>query len=229
MNKDNSKNRKVKLETAKITVGASTSVTAEVEKRHLAISNKKRCKKILAKSKKTEKDIIDFLISLHLLLEVNLSAFYRQIVNSKGLSKLTPKNPYKVIKELDEISFIDKTILFIYFSNIKFNSNKEEAIKHHSIIQQLKTFCGVRNKLLHGHAIAERKGRGIEAESEAKKVVSKKMMDRQINLFIDICKGVGFYLDCLESGLTDSGKDQFKKAYLDYEFLEDYINNENKK
>ena len=57
--------------------GVSASCT--IESVYLILSNKKKCNELLKKSELTENDIIDFYISLHLVLEVSLNSLYRKL------------------------------------------------------------------------------------------------------------------------------------------------------
>lgn len=69
------------------------------------------------KDARTKEDIMDFLISLHLVLEIGLNAFYRQVIFSE-LQKTIEQT--KVADNLDKINFIDKTILFFYLPHFDF-------------------------------------------------------------------------------------------------------------
>lgn len=87
------------------------------ESLYLMLSNKAKCQQLFQKDNRTEEDITDFLVSLHLVLELGLNAFFRQIILiqlQKGISRID------VADNLDKISFIDKACLFVYMPQYNF-------------------------------------------------------------------------------------------------------------
>lgn len=197
------------------------SVRARIESEHLITSNKEKCSEILGKEKRSEEDIIDFYISLHLVLEVSLNAFFRYLSTSR-IKKRIPE--FKVIKNLDAINLIDKTILFIYNSPFNFASELGEATKWHSIIGKMRNFSEVRNKLIHGHSISTivTDGKIDPEHSEAREMLSESGLKVQIEDFQFIMEGMRFYFDHIyyeDIEFSDSYKSDLKEGYLDDSFL----------
>ncbi len=194
-------------------------IIAKTESTHLLNSNKEKCKQLISFSKLGDNDIIDTLISLHLVLEVGLNHFYRHL---SLLSIKKDISHQEVIKNIDNISFIDKTVLFIYNSKFNFDSPEKliKAAECHKIINRLRDFAGVRNKLLHGHSISTiYYGEGRKERSSLKEKINLKFLNQQIKTFRLIMEGLRFYLDCLESSLTEQGKKDFKESFLDDSFI----------
>jgi len=200
--------------TEKMTIG--DSVSARTESWHLITSNKKRCTQILQKDTLTEEDIIDLLIALHVVLEVSLNSLFRNL-SLMGIKKGIDE--FEIAKNIDEINFIHKTTLFIYNAKFDFNGKLDEATRYHSIIGKLKDFAAPRNKLLHGHTISTVFAAGSQRHSSLRMNVTRSSLNNQIQKFREILEGVRFYLDCLDSSLTQSGKESFKREYLDDSFL----------
>lgn len=192
-------------------------ITSRLESDYLIVSNKKKCKELLNESELSEEDIIDTLISLHIVLEAGLNTLYRHLVLlsiEKSLDKL------KIIENIDQISFIDKTALFIYNSKFNFEGKKEKAEEYHKIIGMIKDFSTVRNKLIHGHSISTIHTMGRERkDSSLKKKINLDFLKQQVSKFCFILKGLRFYLDCLDSSLSETGKEDLKREYLNDEFL----------
>jgi len=189
-----------------------------LESSHLIKKNKRTCNHLLAPEIYTEENIIDFLISLHIVLEVSLNSLFRSLLKSQ-IEK--PVGRLEIIKNLDNISFIDKTILFIYNSKFDFGDELDKAKKYHKIIDKMKQFSKVRNKLLHGHSISTLfPHEGSERASEVRTSLSKKNVEKQIELFKFILEGMRYYIDCLEGDFTPEGKEHLKKEFLDDDFFE---------
>lgn len=176
-------------------------IKKRIESDYLLISNRNKCKKLLMSSDLDENDIIDGLISLHMVLEVGLNALYRHL----SLSSLKKQvDHFKVIENLDNISFIDKTILFIYNSRFNFIGKEDFANKYHGIISRIKDFAHLRNKLLHGHSISTIPKKGEKTYSRLKKEINLDTLKKQITQFCFIIEGMRFYLNCLDSALTEA-------------------------
>ena len=190
-----------------------------LESDYLIIKNKRTCNHLLAVEKNTEENIIDFLISLHIVLEVSLNSLFRHLtINQikKSVGKL------KVIKNLDNISFIDKTVLFIYNSNFDFGDNVDKATKYHEIIGKMKQFSEARNKLLHDHSVSTLfPHEGLERDSEVRALLSEENVKKQIKLFKFILEGMRYYIDCLEGDFTSNRKENLKKEFLNDDFFKE--------
>ncbi|KKW41645.1 MAG: hypothetical protein UY92_C0015G0057 [Candidatus Magasanikbacteria bacterium GW2011_GWA2_56_11] len=190
---------------------------------YLIISNKLKVSKLINKSPLTEEgDFIDILIGLHIILEVGLNSFFRQVSLlsiKKNIDRL------EIMDNIDKVGFIDKTILFIYNSKFDFGTEIEEAIKHHKIIGILRNFAETRNKLLHGHAIAtfHTEENRIPRLSRSRKILNLNFLQEQITRFRKILAGMRFYLDHLDSPITESGKQDLAESYLDDSFIPEAV------
>lgn len=198
------------------------SVTSRIESVHLMTSNRKKCTDMLSmwilNKQISEDEIIDFFISLHLVLEASLNAFFRTIIID-NMKKSIPK--YKVIDNLDGITFIDKVIMYIYYSEFNFVDN-DVATKYHSVIGSIKHFSNVRNKLLHGSSISTIYVSEQEtSHSTTKLLLTPAKVLEQIENFRFIMEAVTFYLDASITSFTDSGKNSLKLEYLDSSFLKE--------
>lgn len=195
------------------------SIIARTESEYLIISNRKRCAEILSrKNKLPENDIIDAFISLHLVLEVGLNTFYRHLF-LLGIRK--DVNGIEVIKNLDDVSFIDKTIMFIYTEHFHMDSQRDvdELTRHHSILGEMRRFSEMRNKLLHGHSISTIFKGENSHHTKLRKNITMDGLNAQIDSFKRIMKGMRAYVDRLSSALTTEGKETLKQAYLSSDFL----------
>ena len=198
------------------TIKISDSYKVRSESGYLVSSNQQKCADLVKDSDLDENNIIDVLISLHIILEAGLNAFYRNIVLMSLKKEL---GEFEVMENVDKVSFIDKTVSFIYFSKFDFDGKLSEAKKYHSIIDALKDFCAIRNKLLHGHSISTIFDGEKNRHSELKGKITLDMLMEQMKKFRFILEGMRFYFDCLQSNITPSGKESFKKEYLSDDFL----------
>ena len=191
-------------------------ITMFKESQYLIISNKEKCSYLAGESELDFNDIVDCFISLHIVLEVSLNFLYR---NLSLLSMKKTIDSFKIMENIDNINFIDKTILFIYNSKFNFNGKLDKATEYHKIIGTMRDFSNVRNKLLHGHSISTIYEQEEKSHSNLKKKISLECLGEQIKKFRFIMEGMRFYLDCLDSNLTEQGKEDFKKEYLNDDFL----------
>jgi len=193
-------------------------ISMRTESGYLISSNKERCSILIRDSDLSANDMIDIFISLHLVLEVSLNAFFR---NLSLLSIKKDVDTFEIIKNVDSVNFIDKTIMFIYNSKFNFTSEEElrEATRYHSIIGNLKNFSAMRNQLLHGHSISTVFDGRANRHSRLKQDINLENLKNHVAKFRFIFEGMRFYLDKLDSSLTVSGKKDFKGAYLSDDFL----------
>lgn len=198
------------------TVNISESISARTESNYLIISNKDKCKNALQRKNLSDEDKIDFLISLHIVMEVSLNSLFRNL-SLMQIQKTI--NKLEIAENIDKINFIDKTVLFIYNYHYDFQGRIDMADKYHSIIGKLRNFAETRNRLLHGHTISTIYQNGQQQNSRARSLLSDEAVIGQIKLFKEIFEGLCFYLDHIKSSLTDSGKNSLKSSYLDDNFL----------
>ncbi len=198
------------------TIKIEDKLSIKKESHYLIISNKEKCKDLILNSPLDDNNIVDILISLHIVLEVSLNALYRNIASSYLKDTM---DELKIMEDIDSVSFIDKTRMFICWSKFNFGNKRKEAREFYKIIHEMKLFSDVRNKLLHGHSISIVLNDGVRKSSETQGKLNPKFLNQQIKRFCFIMKGMRFYLDCLESEFTDDGKKSYKEAFLDDSFL----------
>jgi len=193
-------------------------IKISIESLYLLLSNRSKCKELLNKDHLDENDMIDIYVSLHIVLETSLNALHRQIIKSQIVK---PIDELEVVNNIDKIGFIEKTILFIYNSQFKFNGDLEKAAMHHKIIGKMRNFAGVRNKLLHGHSISSLViDEKIERKSDTRLNLEEKKLRVQIKNFITINEGMKFFLDHVDNkSWSRSYVEDLKKQYLDYDFI----------
>jgi len=196
-------------------INITDSVSFTLESNHLLQSNKEKITKLLCRSDLNRNDLIDIFIGLHIVLEVGINTLFRKLI-TPTLKK--DVDVYIMTENLDNINFIDKTVMFIYYSKFDF-SDITKATEYHKIIGKLKAFSEMRNRLLHGHAISSTSKDGKSSQSTLIKNLNLSKLQSQIMDFRYILDGICFYLDALESNLTKDGKESYKKAYLDQSFL----------
>lgn len=206
-----------------IIVSEPVNVTANVnpleirtESEYLVTSNKEKCRLLLSGRDLNEADIIETFISLHLVLEVSLNSLFRRL-SLIGMKKTISE--IKVAENIDRINFRDKMVLFIYNSKFNFADDLDKATSYHNIIEKLKNFSEIRNKLLHGYSIIEISSEDKIEQSPLKKKINLECLGEQIKKFKFILEGMRFYLDRLESDLSQGEKETFKNSYLDDSFL----------
>lgn len=200
-----------------------------LESTHLIKTNKWKCEKIFKEGNFSENNIIDILISLHLILEIGINGLFRV------MSRPTFKKNVDIMErmeKIDNINFIDKVTMFIYFGNFDFSDTPNfknrlnEATKYHKIIGTLKDFAQVRNSLLHGHALSEIRDLNAnnKRDTKTKAKLNEDFLDKQIKKFEFILDGVAFYLDCYEKDrITTDAKAGWFGAYLEKGFLYHYF------
>lgn len=207
---------RMKAQGGQYKMSISDRVSSKLESGYLIVSNKEKCNNLISNSELSDNNIVDVLIGMHIVLEVSLNTLYRYLISSVIKKDV---DEFEIMKNIDSVSFIDKTILFIYNSKFNFGDKLSEASKYHSIINTMRDFSGVRNKLLHGHSISTIFDGQKNRHSEVKKMLNPDFLREQIKKFCFIMKGMRFYIDCLDSGLTPAGKKQYKKSFLDDSFL----------
>lgn len=196
-------------------VTLSDSVSMTLESNYLLISNKKKLTDLISNSELNRNDLIDIFIGLHIVLEVGINTLFRKIITptlKKGI------DVYDMTGNLDNVNFIDKTIMFIYYSKFNFD-DISKATEYHKIIGKLKAFAEMRNNLLHGHSISSTSKDGIKSQSKLISNLNLSKLQSQIIDFRFVLNGMCFYLDALESNLTQEEKNELKKACLDQSFL----------
>jgi hypothetical protein len=182
---------------------------------HLLEVNKEICKRINLKPYKSPDDIIDFLIALHMVLEISLNGLIREVV-VENLQKTIDRS--KIVDNLDRISFIDKTVMFLYMEHYDFGLDIDKADENHKIIGLIKSFSEARNKLMHGSMIGSFDDSLNSNDSVATRLLNSGYLEEQIKKFKDIVAGMTFYIDHLIQGNID--KTVLIVKFLDVHFLD---------
>jgi len=198
--------------------GSLLSITSE--ERLVWSLNIKRCLNLLRKEELSDEDIVDALISLHLVLEVSLNNFFRDLLPYR----LNNIENFKIIEHLDNISFIDKTKMFIYTSDFDFKEDDSNEVKRYdNLIERLIEFARVRNVLLHGHTVMSVQNfEGKNAISKARGVISQKTLERQVDIFKYVIDGMRFYVERLKSHEPEK---LLALSFLDYQSFPDKYKN----
>jgi len=198
------------------TIKIKDSMKVRSESGYLISSNKEKCARIISESDINTNDIIDCLVSLHIILEVSLNTFYRHIALASLKKDI---NEFEVMENVDRINFIDKTILFIYNANFDFKEELIKAAEYHKIINTLKDFSELRNKLLHGHSISTIFDGEKNLDSKLKSKINLSCLSEQIKKFRFILEGMRFYLNHLDVRGDIINKEFLKDNYLSDDFL----------
>ncbi len=132
---------KLKAEAGDFGVNLSESISLELKSNYLLISNKDKVQIILSKLNPNRNEIIDAYIGLHLILEIGINNFFREIIIPTFQKKVSK---YKMIKDIDNISFSDKVTMFVYYSKFNF-ADIEKATEYQKIVGMTRHFGKVRN------------------------------------------------------------------------------------
>jgi hypothetical protein len=192
------------------------NISMELKSNYLLKNNKEKVANILKKANLENIDrneIIDVYVGLHLILEIGINNFFREIIVptfKKNIDK------YKMIKDIDNICFSDKITMFVYYSKFNF-LDIPKATEYQKIIGKTKHFGKTRNWLLHGHIISSTSTNGKTEESDLFKELTIKKLNDHISDFIFIMKGIHFYIDSLDQ--KPENIDALIKDYLDFSFL----------
>ncbi|MFO7807508.1 MAG: hypothetical protein R6V40_03780 [Candidatus Moraniibacteriota bacterium] len=198
------------------------SVTMTVKSGHLIKSNKERCKGILQKEpeERSRNDFIDFFVSLHIVLELSLNDFFREVVKDK-FEPLSHNGTYSGVNVFDNVDFLSKTVMFIFFSPISLDAKEiKEEYKVDKIRKKINDFNGIRNKILHGHVVEQRSKDSKLEDSSLWAELNNKKMEGQIKNFKDIIDGISFYFDHVNY-FPNKKKEKIKNEYLNYDFLDE--------
>jgi hypothetical protein len=194
-----------------ISIGESVSIKIESN----AFLNKKRndCHEILIKENPKELDIMEFLLNLHIVLEIGINSFFRNYY-----SYITTIDCIKKNHTIDEINFKDKIKFFLISNIFIFNSGEDKINinkKSEQIIQQIITFSQIRNKIIHGHSVSETD----QEKSKLRKKLTNKSMTDQITIFKEIISSLNFFIGKVESKINKKQIEMFQKNFLSDNFL----------
>jgi hypothetical protein len=200
-------------------INISEKNTIILESQYLLISNRAKCKELFNQKDISENQLIDFYISLHIVLEVGINSFFRQIIRMHTAFNSIIGDEI-IRKNTDNISFLDKVSMYIHFVNFELSGDLEIAKKHLSIIGKIKDFNFIRNNLLHGHSISQFNLDNSETKkSKTKQLLTVDKMNNQVKLFLEIIEGLIFYFNKHKSGIKESGKESLIECFLDTTFL----------
>ncbi len=191
-----------------------------LESTYLIRKNRAICQKLITEGNFSENNIIDILISLHLVLEIGINGLFH-VISLKSFEK--DIDMLDIMENVDKIGFIEKINMFIYFGSFNFDKKLDKATKYHKILNTLKDFTYVRNALLHGHSIMTiyefQKG-SKEKSTRMKDKLNKIFLQEHIKQFKFIMDGIGFYLECYETDkISVDIKSGWYGTYLNTGFL----------
>jgi hypothetical protein len=199
-------------------ISVRESISIRKESSYLLQSHRERVQRLLNHSALDQHDIIDVLISLHIVLEVGVNTFFRQVLPLTKGGEIFAFD--KTTENLDNISFGDKVAMFLYSGTFDFSGKEQQARDYHKIIGEIKRFSEMRNKLLHGHAVSVLYADGKNTHSKLSKELSLERLGTQVRSFHTILDGLAFYFErYTKGGFTPHGKQQYVKSYLDTSFL----------
>ena len=204
----------LKAETGVFRITDNT-MSITIESNYLFYSNRKKVSELLCKDKLDQNDIIDIFIGLHIVLELGINNVFRKIITPTLQKKIST---HTMIENLDNINFIDKIVMFLYYSKFNF-IDIDKATEYHKLIEKLRSFSEMRNKLLHGHSIMEVSGEKGISKSKLKKNLNTEKLQEQLKNFKFIVDGLCYYLDCVDSDWTVEGRKQLKETYLSHSFI----------
>lgn len=100
---------------------------------------------------------VDFVVSIHLVLEIWINDFFRSSILPKHLGHTINKQLIEVVNNFDKISFSDKIIALVGFITITTtnifdiqNKNGINICENIGVIWNIKNFSKYRNLALHG-------------------------------------------------------------------------------
>lgn len=194
-----------------------SEIILKIESDYLIQENIRKCSQILSNERLSRGDIIDVYIALHIILEVSLNGLFRHL-SLPDIKKGIPEA--EITENMDKISFYHKTILFIYNSRFDFSTSLDEATKYHTVIGNIRNFCNIRNKLLHGHEISQTFTNNALVDNPLKKSLTEKELAKHIVKFQDIIEAIRFYLIHLNVPNGSSiDKDRLNDRYLNDSFI----------
>ncbi|MFC1843273.1 hypothetical protein ACFLZ5_00600 [Thermodesulfobacteriota bacterium] len=186
------------------------------------------------KSNRSEAETAELLINLHFVLELGLNILFSNLAPIMCVQKIPGFDKEsishnaglqlndKIIEDVDSVSYLQKTIMFIYFTRFQVKTIDElnELSNHYKIVGKIKKFNETRNKLVHGHSIHTIHKENEQIMSQAKKKLSTKNVNEQIELFKSILKSMEFFLMNLHfPAFTQEGREILKELYLNGEFF----------
>lgn len=193
------------------------SPTIKVESNYLLRSRKELCQSLLKNETLDEADILEFLLALHIVLEVGINTFFRSFYG------MVPDLDYvKEIYLIDEVGFAEKTKLFLTTSKFTFRDGSDvKAASGHvdDILDSLKIFNNVRNMIIHGHSVSESSLGAVSKKSKLKGKLSESYMKEQIARFKKIIGGYNFFIDRLDTFVAPDQIKQFQVNFVSSDFL----------
>ncbi len=202
--------------------GEVSKIKVKITSNYLLVSNRRRCRELLKrKNDWKERDVAEFLIALHLVMEIGLNSFYRQIFTKEG--SLGRLDLGESEESADELHFLDKTRTFLVWGrfNWQTDKDKEDAVKKHRRLKKnLIEFSAPRNRLLHGQEVSVSAYYGGQpVASKAKKLLTVKKAEEQISKFQQIIEDLNFFLDRRESVLNEQQLKKLRYRFLNTGFL----------
>ena len=189
-------------------ININDNISYEIENLYLLLSNREKCKSLLQIEEITIENKIDFLISIHLVLEIWINIFFRKLLFFSIIKD------YKIIKNYENIWYKEKVVSFIamldfnkYRDDIKFNEYSSK------LPWKIQKFNEYRNSLLHWHFIWRNQKWELWI---SKKINEKGICNKQKEEFIYIINGLIYLVDLYDCKIW---KEDFKNQFLDKSFL----------
>lgn len=211
---------KLKAESGKISVQGS-GLIMNISKNQFFFSKKRVCNDFLQKYTLNDVEILDFLLSLHLVLEIGVNSFFRSLYYIYSNLEFS-----KYENLLDDVSFLNKIQYFLSSNRFTYRDGKEvdEAEKlAKQVISDIKNFNEVRNKIVHGHSISEYSG-AVSKKSKLLELIRPSQVKDQVERFKKIIDSLNYFVDRLVINSTDISIPsdqirQFQEDFLSYNFL----------
>lgn len=193
-------------------------VTLKIESNYFLSSRKELCSKLInTKRILSENEILEVLLSLHIILEVGVNAFFRNLY-----SHVSNLDGFKNDNRLDDVGFLDKTIFFLGTSKFNLKDVKDVELSNSyskNLISRIKNFCHVRNLIIHGHSVSEISRGGNSKKSNLKSKLNQDFLDSQIKNFKEILDNYNFFVDKFDSHISKDQIKMLQNNFLSYKFL----------
>lgn len=194
------------------------------------IYNRNKCHELINKGLNNKEDIMRFLLSLHIVLEVGINSFFRTLISVRRFGGFK-------VDCIDQVNFIDKVTMFFYLPYSSDIISLETIEQNRGAISKLKNFAEVRNKLMHGHINAEIfetaddlfTGKAKKLTTTAK-LIHNDVVIKQISDFKFIINSILFFLDTYWDSLgieeTEEGKKiiDIKSGLIDLYLNDSFLN-----
>ena len=192
---------------------AGDSIKIKIESSAFFAKKRDDCVQLLSKENPSELDIMEFMLNLHLVLEIGVNAFFRNY-----FQHISCIDEIKDTHVIDEISFIDKVKFFLVSNNFTFQSGDDRKIankKSTALISDIMVFSSIRNKIIHGHSVSE----SNQVKSKLKKQLTPAYTNDFIEKYKEIILSLNYFIDRMDSSINRQQIALFQKNWLSVDFL----------